>query len=417
MTPPDERPAALYDWNAPATRRAPIDVADASLSDGLQSPAAIDPSQRDKCRLLALSSEMGIRAAALGHPGSGPRQFADTLALAREVVRSQLPLDASASARATAKDVAPVLDVRERTGLDLEVAIALTASPLRLAAEGITIDRLQEVAETSVTFAVRAGARVVAVIEDVARTPPEYLAVLIRHLVSLGATALRLSDSSGHAQPDGARSLMRFVIGQTQVLSGPRVRLEWHGQNDRGLALANALAAVATGADRVHASALGLGERSGTVAIEQVLTNLRLLGLWPHTLATLPEYCDTAASAFGVAVAPSAPVIGTSAFRTGSGAHATALVKALRAGDRWLADNVTSAVPASLIGAEPRIDVSPDSGLSNVRWWLDQHGYDAGDLVLMRELLLAVKQTQRAATDDELHGLVGMLLAARIARV
>jgi 2-isopropylmalate synthase len=373
--------------------------------------------QHDKRRLLVLMSELGLRSAALGYPGSGPRQFADALALAREVMRAQMPIDASCSARASVKDVATVLDVIERSGLDVEVAVSLSVSPIMLGAEGITIDRVQEAADASISFAVRAGARVVAVIEDASRTPPEMLAVLIRHVLSLGATAIQVSDSVGQSTPEGTRALLRFVSEQVKVRSGRTVRVDWHGQQDRGLALANALAATEAGADRVLASALGLGERCGTVPLELLLTNLRLIGRWPHTLNALQEYCESAAAAFGVAIAPAHAVIGADAFRIGSGAHATAMVKALRSGDRSLADVVCSAVPASLVGAEPRVDVSPVSGLSNVRWWLAQHGYDPGDLVLMRELLLAVKHTQRVASDDELRDLADELLSARAARV
>ncbi|MDZ7632461.1 MAG: hypothetical protein U5K74_14210 [Gemmatimonadaceae bacterium] len=416
MTPPDDAPSVLHDWNTPPLRRRAIDVADSTLCDGLHSPSVIDPSQREKRRLLALMSELGLRSASLGHPGSGPRQLADTLDLARELARAQWPMDVSCFASATVKEVATVLDLRERSGLDVEVAIALPVSPIRLQAEGISIDRLQESAETSVAFAVRAGARVVAVLEDASRTPPELLAVFIRHLLALGATAIRICDSVGHATPEGTRSLMRFAAEQVKGRGGRSIRLEWQGQNDRGLALANALASVESGVDRVHASALGLGERSGTVAMELLLTNLRLIGRWPRTLGSLAEYCDSAASAFGIAVPPAQPVVGANAFRTGSGTHATALVKALRSGDRWLADNVCSGVPASLVGAEHRVDISPVSGLSNVRWWLSQHGYDPGDLVLMRELLLAVKQMQRVASDDELREMADRLLSARAAR-
>lgn len=417
MTLPDDPPSAPYDWNATPVRRRAIDVADSTFCDAPQSPTAIDPSPAGKRRLLSLMGELGLRSAALGSPGSGPRQFADTLDLARELRRAQLPIDASCEARASVKDVATVLDVRERSGLDLEVAIALPVSPIRLAADGISMRWLQELAESSFTFAARGGARVVGVLEDATRTPPAMLAVLIRHLLALGASAVRIADSAGHATPDGTRALLSFAATQIKASGGRAVRLEWHGQQDRGLALANAVAAVDAGADRVLASALGLGERSGTVPMELLLTNLRLTGRWPHTLAALAEYCESAASSYGVVISTSHPVVGSDAFRTGTGAHATALVKALRAGNAALADEVASAVPASVVGAEHAIDVGPASGLSNVRWWLSQHGYDAGDQVLMRELLLRVKQMQRVASDDELRGMADSLLTARGAGV
>ncbi len=416
MAMPDREPSVPYDWNPPPLPRRAIEIADCTLSDGLQSASVIDPPLRDKRRLLSLMSELGLHGATLGHPGIGARQFADALDLARELMRAQWPVDASCDASATVKDVATALDLRERSGLDVEVAIALPASPIRLEAEGITIDRLQESTETAIGFAVRAGARVVGVLDDASRTPPEMLAVLIRHLISLGVTAVRICDSAGHATADGTRTLLHFAAEQVKTRGARAIRLEWRGQNDRAQALSNVLAAIDAGADRVLASALGLGERSGTVPMELLLINLRLSGVWPHDLAALTEYCDSAATAFGIAIAPMHPVVGSDAFRTVSGTHATALVKALRSGDRERADMVGSGVPASLAGMEHRVLVSPASGLSNVRWWLVQHGYDAADLVLTRELLLAVKQTQRVASDEELRTIADGVLAARAIR-
>jgi 2-isopropylmalate synthase len=416
MTLPDDSPSAPFDWNTPTVRRQPIEVGDVTLSEGLLSPSVVDPSQPDKRRLLSLMPVLGLRAVSLGHPGLGVRQFSTVLNLARELMLAQWELDASCVARASVKDVASALDVRERSGLDVEVAVTLAVSPIQMEAEGLSAARLRDAAEASIAFAVRAGARVVAVLDDASRTPPEQLAPVLRDVAALGASAVRLADSAGRATPDATRALVRFVSEHLRTRTGRPVRLDWVGQNDRGLALANAMAAVDAGVDRVFASALGLGSRSGITPMELLLTNLRVNGLWSHSLRTVVEYCESAATAFGIAIAPSSPLIGSDAFRTGSGAHATALVKALRAGDPWLADNVISGVPAGLLGLENRVDISPVSGLSNVRWWLARHGYDASDQVLTRELLLAVKQTQRAATDDELHELVATLLSARLVR-
>jgi 2-isopropylmalate synthase len=416
MTLQDESTSAPYDWNTPTIRRQLIDVGDCTLSDGLLAPSVVDPSQRDKRRLLSLLPALGVRAVTLGHPGLGMRQFTASLDLARELMLAQWELDASCAARATVKDVASALDVRERSGLDIELAIALPASPVRLEAEGMTVDRLRELAETSMAFAARAGARVVAVIEDATRTPPEQLGPLLHDVIAMGAGAVRLSDSAGRSTPDGARALVQFASDHLHARPGRPIRLDWAGHNDRGLALANALAAVDAGVDRVIGSALGLGARSGGIALEHLLTNLRLGGAWPHSLRTLTEFCESAAVAFGIAIAPAHAVVGGDAFRTGSGADATALVKALRSGDPWLADHVVSGVPAGLLGQSHHVDISPVSGLSNVRWWLSTHGYDGSDQLLTRELLLAVKQTQRAASDEELHELVAALLAARLVR-
>jgi 2-isopropylmalate synthase len=409
----DPAPSSRHDWNTPPLKRRAIEIADSTLSDGLQSASVLEPPLRHKRRLLGLMSELGLHCVSLGHPGSSTRHAADALDLAREFVRGQWALDATCDANATVKDVASALEVRERSGLDVEIAIALCASPVRVEAECISLDRVLENADAAIGFAVRAGARVSGVIDDATRTPPDVLAMLLRHLISHGLTSVRLSDSAGHATPDGAAALVRFATDQLRSRGTDRVRLEWRGQNDRGLALSNALMAIDAGADRVLASALGLGERSGTVPMELLLANLQARGQWTRALGLLAEYCDSAATAFGIAVAPQHPVVGRDAFRTVSGSHVSALVKALRAHDRARADGVVSGLAAQRFGMTQQVMVSPMSGLSNVRWWLAEHGYDAADLVLTREMLLAVQQTQRAATDDELRSLADSLIEAR----
>ncbi|HYR30465.1 MAG TPA: hypothetical protein VEO93_01000, partial [Gemmatimonadales bacterium] len=217
-------------------------------------------------------------------------------------------------------------------------------------------------------------------------------------------TRLCLADTVGHATPDGVRALVAFV--KREVIGTKAVKLDWHGHRDRGMGVVNCLAAIEAGVDRVHATALGVGERVGNAEMDLLIVNLRLLGAHEHDIRKLPEYCRLVADAVGMPIPVNYPVMGSDAFRTGTGVHAAAIIKAKKKGDDWLADRVYSSVPAEELGLEQRIDISPVSGLSNVKYWLETHGYDASDQAACAALFDAAKQADRTLTDEECHRLL-----------
>jgi 2-isopropylmalate synthase len=400
----------IYDWN----RRTPsfswehcrVELNDETLRDGLQSPSVTDPSIDDKRALLHLMAELGIAAANIGLPGAGPRTRADTLALAREIVDARLPLSANCAARTLAADIEPIARIAQETGLAIEAATFIGSSPIRQYAEDWTLDRMVRVSEDAVRFAVGEGLDVMFVTEDTTRAKPETLRALYGAAIACGARRVCLADTVGHATPDGVRALVRFVREEIIEPSGIAVRIDWHGHRDRGHGLANCMAAIEAGVDRVHGTALGIGERVGNAEMDLLLINLRLLGAHHHDLRRLPEYTALASRALGVAIPPSYPVVGADAFRTATGVHAAAIAKAHKKGDAWLADRIYSGVPAGDFGLSQRIDVSHVSGISNVRSWLEANGYDAGDEPLCKHLLDAAKRATRTLRDDELAALV-----------
>ena len=184
--------------------------------------------------------------------------------------------------------------------------------------------------------------------------------------------------------------------------SGVDVKVDWHGHRDRGLGVANSLAAIEAGANRIHGSAIGIGERVGNTEMDLLLVNLKLLGLHTHDLSRLRAYCETVSQATGVPIPSNYPVMGSDAFRTGTGVHAAAIVKARSKGDDWLADRVYSSVPAGLFGLRQQIDISHMSGMSNVRYWLVEHGYRADD-ALCQHVFEVAKGVNRTLRDDEVH--------------
>lgn len=406
----DERDL-IFDWNAREARfdwrRARFELNDETLRDGLQSPSVQDPPLEVKRRLLHLMAALGIASADIGLPGAGPRVVEQVRALAREIRDAKLPIAPNCAARTVVADVEPIVRVSQEVGIPIEAATFIGSSPIRQYAEDWTLERMLKATEEAVTFAVKAGLPVMYVTEDTTRARPETLQRLYGTAIDCGATRLCLADTVGHATPAGVRALVEFV--KREIIGAKPVRLDWHGHRDRGLGLANCLAAIEAGADRVHATALGVGERVGNAEMDLLIVNLHLLGAWHGDLTKLPEYCRVVADAVGIPIPINYPVVGADAFRTGTGVHAAAIIKAKRKGDAWLADRVYSSVPAGELGLGQRIEISPVSGLSNVKFWLEMHGYDPDNDDACRALFDAAKRTDRVLSEEECHRLLSQV--------
>ncbi|MFL6197019.1 MAG: LeuA family protein [Thermoanaerobaculia bacterium] len=368
----------IYDWNraqGPDLRpaRGRVELDDETLRDGLQSPSVRSPSIEDKLRILHLMAELGIEAADIGLPGAGPHVVKDVERLAREIVDKRLPIEANCAARTVIADIRPVVEISQRVGMPIEVACFIGSSPIRQYAEGWTLDRMLKLTREAVEFAAKEGLPVMYVTEDTTRADPEDLRKLYTEAVQAGARRVCVADTVGHATPNGARNLIRFIRG----VVGEDVKIDWHGHRDRDLAVINALAAAEAGADRLHGTAVGIGERVGNCPIDTLLVNMQLLGWINRDLHRLREYCLLVAETTGVPLPDNYPVVGRDAFRTGTGVHASAIIKARARGEDWLADRVYSSIPAGLIGSRQVIEVGPMSGESNVVYWLQERGIEA----------------------------------------
>jgi len=398
----------IYDWNVESAPAIPpgtrVLLNDETLRDGLQNPSVHDPSIEEKIEILHLMESLGIDAVNIGLPGAGPRAFADVEALAREIVTTRMKIRPNCAARTIENDIRPIVEISQRVGMAIEAATFLGSSPIRRLVEDWTVDHLERTTEKAVKFAVDSGLPTMYVTEDTMRTDPETVKRLYTTAIRNGARAIVLCDTVGHAIPQGAYSLVKFAIEEIVKPSGEKIRVDWHGHCDRGLAVANSLAAVAAGANQVHAAANSLGERVGNTPMELMLVNLKLLGLIDRDLSRLKEYCEKVARATHTTIPPNYPVIGRDAFRTATGVHAAALIKAFRKNDPALANAVYSGVPAHLFGLDQIIEVGPMSGKSNVLFWLERHGIPADDAVVNR-IFDAAKQSARVLTDAEVLAL------------
>jgi isopropylmalate/homocitrate/citramalate synthase len=398
----------IHDWNqvstpliSPGTR---VLLNDETLRDGLQNPSVYDPSIEEKIEILHLMESLGIDSLNIGLPGAGPRAVEHTEALAREIARNRMKIRPNAAARTVEADIRPIAEISQRVGIAIEAATFLGSSPIRRLVEDWTVDHLERTTEKAVKFAVEHNLPSMYVTEDTVRTDPATVKRLYSSAIRSGARAVVLCDTVGHATPQGAYNLIKFAIEEVVKPSGEKIRVDWHGHNDRGLAIANSLWAVAAGANCVHAAANSLGERVGNTPMELMLVNLRLMGLIDHDLSRLKEYCEKVAKATHTTIPPNYPVIGRDAFRTATGVHAAAIIKAYHKQDTALADAVYSGVPSHLFGLDQIIEIGPLSGKSNVLFWLERHGIPADDALVSR-IFDAAKQSARVLTESEVQAL------------
>jgi isopropylmalate/homocitrate/citramalate synthase len=398
----------IYDWNKvyarPMVPAGRVLLNDESLRDGLQSPSVRDPSIEEKIQILHLMEDVGINSLDIGLPGAGPRAVAHCEALAREIGHARLKIRANCAARTHQNDILPIADIVQRTGMPIEAATFIGSSPIRRYTEDWSDDFLLRTTERAVKYAVSLGLDVMYVTEDTTRCDPETIQRMYSTAIQCGAKAVVICDTCGHATPAGVVALMHFVINEIVKPSGEKIRVEWHGHCDRGLAVANSLAALAAGAEVVHATACGIGERVGNTQMDQMLVNLKLMEIEPwagQDLTKLKNYCEAVSRATGVPIPTNYPVVGEDAFRTGTGVHAAAVIKAFRKNDVMLANSIYSGVPAHFFGMEQIIEIGPMSGKSNVQFWLERHGFPVSD-ELVERIYRRAKSSNRMLTDSEI---------------
>lgn len=399
----------IYDWNEVNRRGAVVPHApefdDETLRDGIQSPSVVDPAIDAKLEILHLQDELGITSSDIGLPGAGPRAFQDVLRLAQEIADQKLRIRANCACRTVVQDIRPIVEVSQKAGIPIEVCTFIGSSPIRQYAESWTVDHILKTSEEAIRFAVKEGMEVSFVTEDTTRSRPQDLDRLFRHAISLGARRLVICDTVGHATPDGIFALIEWTRALIQG-TGEDVKIDWHGHNDRGLGVTNAIHALEAGAHRVHGTCLGIGERVGNAAMDQILLNLKLLGVIDQDLSSMLRYCKAVSKACHWPIPRNYPLAGADAFRTATGVHASAIIKALDRGDEWLADRVYSGVPAQMFGKSQEIEVGPMSGMSNVRHWLRRRRYPAEDDSLAERILKTAKASNRTLDTVDIETLI-----------
>jgi len=379
---------------------------DETLRDGLQCPSVKDPSLDKKIQLVHLMNELGINSADIGLPGAGSNAREHILAIAKEM--KPLRITPNVACRTMISDIEPVVDMVQEVGAPIEVCAFIGSSPIRAYAENWDIKKMVGLVRDAVRFAKKNDLPLMFVTEDTVRSTPEILDQLNGAAIDEGADRLCICDTVGGVIPYAVRNIFEYLGTFLAERGASHVGLDWHGHRDRGLGLINTISALAAGAERAHATALGIGERAGNTEMDLLLVNLKLLGWVERDLTRLGEYVQLASEATGRPVRPEYPVFGEDAFETATGVHAAAVIKAMKTGDRWLSDLVYSGVPAGDFGLEQVISVGPMSGKSNVIWFLEQRGHDATE-ERIAAVLAAAKASSRVLTEEEVLSAAGVL--------
>ncbi len=401
---PGEDGKLIYDW-AKAGPRKPkyprhVMLNDETLRDGLQSPSVSGPPLETKVALLHLMEGLGIETADVGLPGAGPQQREAVLRLCREIADHRLRIRANCAARTLMIDIQPIAEITQLTGVPIEACVFIGSSPIRQYAEEWELSDVVRFTRDAILFAVREGLDVMYVTEDTVRSSPEHLRVLLTTAIEAGAKRLCLCDTCGATVPQAVWNLVTWVKALIKQL-GAKIGIDWHGHRDRGLDLANSLTALEAGATRVHGTALGIGERVGNTPMEQLLVNLKLLGVRDDDLSRLPDYVRLTSEATGIPIPGNMPIVGRDAFRTATGVHASAVIKARKKGDAWLADRVYSGVPAAWIGRTQEIEVGHMSGNSNVACYLEARGLPSSPEIV-KAIMDCAKRSSRILTESEI---------------
>ena len=399
----------IYDWNTidyEITRNHanhPHDIwfDDETLRDGLQSPSARNPTIEQKLELIDYMEKLGIQKVDLGLPGAGPFHIEHIDAMLEHITSNGYKIRPGCAVRTVVGDIEPIVDLMAKHEIEIQASAFLGTSPIRQYSEGWTLERLLSTMEKAVSFAVENDIPVMFVTEDTTRSNPEDIKEIYQRALDLGADRLAICDTCGHVAPNGVKKLLNFVDEEVIKDGGykrNKIEINWHGHQDRGLGVINNLAAYEAGADCIHGTALGLGERAGNAPLDQTLVNLKLMGAIDNDLTLLNEYMQKAHEFTEVPLPRNYPVFGEDAFETGTGVHASAVIKAMKKGDHWLADRVYSGVPAGDFGMQQKIRIGHMAGRSNIIWWLEQRGYEVTDELVAH--LFEVAKSQRRLMDD-----------------
>lgn len=397
----------LYDWNALSPqvvsfeRPKHVVLNDETLRDGLQSPSVRQPGVEEKQAFLRLLPRIGVKAADIGYPGASAAALADVIVLAKTIDGDGLDIAPNCAGRTHRADINPILEAQQLSGVAIEASLFIGSSAIRQWVEGWDLDGLLRTIDGAVSYAKGQGLDVMFVTEDTTRARPEHLGPIYQAACEAGATRVCISDTVGHATPVGVQHLVGFLRGSLDEGGFSHISLDWHGHRDRGLDMVNSMAALSAGVERVHGCALGIGERVGNTAMDEMLVNLVLMGWMDQDLTALSEYCSLGSSMTGMSIPSNYPVVGTDAFLTSTGVHAAAVAKAFAKGDDWLADRIYSSVPASLVGRRQDIVVGPMSGKSNVEFWLEGHGVES-TTERVASVLDAAKHASHVLTDEEI---------------
>lgn len=291
-----------------------IIINDSTLRDGEQAPGVAFTLQEKISIALALE-RAGVDEIEAGTPAMGQRETEEIAAIGSALSKA-VPI---AWCRMTRADV----DAARRTGLT-RVNLSVPLSDIQIHAK-LKVDRAQVLTRIHdvISYARDCGLGVAMGGEDSARADLKFLITAVEAAAAAGAHRFRFADTLGSMEPFGVYDVFRTLRAELPL------ELEFHGHDDLGLATANTLAAVRGGATHASVCILGLGERAGNAALEEVVAGLDCFSENKSNvdLAQLLRLAELVARASRRSIPPGKSIVGSSAFTHESGIHVDGLMK------------------------------------------------------------------------------------------
>lgn len=392
-----------YSWGEYDFSKKVVQVLDTSLRDGLQDAQIRHPSLEEKERLVDILVQVGVEAIDIAIPIARGSHLREAIQLARRIPSN---VTVACLARTDASDIQAAVDLAQGAGRPIETIVFCGASPLRRWVEDWDVTEITEWMAKSVNFASKQGLIPTVATEHTTQTEPEVIKQIYLAGLDNGGQKVCIADTSGAASPISTEKIIRFFRDEV-LKSFNDVDIDWHGHNDRGLSVINSLVALSAGAQRVHGTAIGIGERAGNTPLEQMLINLKMArDPKRQDLGAISELATFAAEIFNVPVPPNYPGLGEKVYRTASGIHAAAELKAGQLGLKGTTPY--SAVSPEWVNRETDVVVGPLSGSHNVRFVAERLGIPATNEFIARALDVA-KSANRILTDQDIKNIANSL--------
>ena len=401
----------LTDWNEKKTfKNKSIVIEDDTLRDGLQSALLRIPNYFEKKELVTLAHASRIKYVMLGFPGASEDAYHECRLLVQFIRDMQWPLVPRLLGRANQSDMAAICRLQEETGVPLQADFFINICALRLKVEGWNLATITQMIHQASEQLDRHGVSYSISLEDATRSDTSIIEKMLCTIVNTKAIAIVLCDTVGACLPSGVANLLRFVK-KTIAAHNSHIFQWWHGHNDRGLALANALCALDHGIDGISGTFLGIGERSGNICIEQIMLHLNQYYGSAYCLDSARQYCSLLSRYTEYTMPINQPLFGNQSFTTTAGTHIRALEKAKRFGT-GAHDLLYSSVAAHDLGRQQQIMLGPMSGRSAVKSVLEQIG-ESYDEKKISTLFNYFKKIQKPITVQEFIDIYPSLLTER----
>src|SRR5450631_2318475 len=305
--------------------RARITVFDTTLRDGEQSPGC-SMNQQEKLRLAHQLDRLGVDVIEAGFPIASDGDFESVKAIA-SVVRRPIIAGLARACRPDIERAWEALKGAERP----RIHVFLATSDIHLQYKlWITHDQCVEQAREAIRFAKSLCDDVEFSPEDATRTDPDFLCRVLEAVVEAGATTLNIPDTVGYTVPSEFGDLITTI--RQRVKGIENVTISAHCHNDLGMAVANALAAVAAGARQVECTINGIGERAGNASLEEIVMAMRVRpDQFAYETGVVGEQIFAASQMLsevtGVPVQPNKAITGRNAFAHEAGIHQDGMLK------------------------------------------------------------------------------------------